>query len=82
MAVNKSARQIDAFTETDAFLAVDGNISTCTRTSERAQPWWEVNFGQRFIVQGLVIDAPQDNLGAYLPFQLLVSELDASISDF
>ena len=65
MAVNKSARQYDEFTEMNAFLAVDGNLSTCSHTSLQAQPWWEVNFGQRFIVQGLVLDVPQDNLRMY-----------------
>ena len=65
MAVNKSARQNDEFTEMNAFLAVDGNLSTCSYTSLQVQPWWEVNFGQRFIVQGLVLDVPQDNLRMY-----------------
>lgn len=60
---NKTAQQSDHFTEANAMLTIDGNYSTCSYTSVQAQPWWEVNFGQQFIVEGLVITGHKDHLG-------------------
>lgn len=60
---NKTAEQSDHFTEMNAALVLDDNDTTCSRTSYQAQPWWEVKFDHDYIIEGLVITAPSDNLG-------------------
>ena len=60
---NKTAEQSDHFTEMDAALVIDNNYTTCSRTSYQATPWWEVRFDHDYIIEGVRITAPQDNLG-------------------
>ena len=60
---NKTAEQSDLFTEMNAALVLDNNYTTCSRTSLQAQPWWEVKFDHDYIIEGLVMTVPSDNLG-------------------